>query len=189
MHLAPEKGIYARLALLLLPGNYHVRDFSPERYTFAEGIEHIDLTQCEALPSDYYDLVVHSHVLEHIGCNIAHPLFHLHRALKIDGKHVFQVPFMPGKYDECFQDISPAERTRRFGQDDHVRAFGVEDAASHIGKLLDMDYLPDAERDFGSARLQEANVPEYTWKGLSPNSTFCLGKYQMNLLSPQACIS
>ena len=184
LHLGPEPGIYGRLAQLLVPANYDVRDFSPERYAFATGIKHIDLSCVDTLPSDHYDLIVHSHVLEHVLCNIAHPLYHLHRALKPHGKHVFQVPFNGGRYDECFQDIGSAERIRRFGQDDHVRSFGSLDVSSHLGKLLDIDDIPDAGRDFSAARLEEANIPRQTWQGLSPSTTFCLDKYQMTLLAP-----
>lgn len=183
LHIAPEKGIYTKISGIVSPGNYDTRDIEPGRYKFAEGIQHIDLCRLESLQSDEYDLIVHSHVLEHVTCNIAYTLFHLHRALKPAGNQIFIVPFRPGKYDESFQDIGAAERVRRFGQDDHVRSFGVEDVADHLGKLVEIDSNFDAEADIGAQLLEQYNIPRSAWKGLSPHMPICLKKHQMTLLA------
>lgn len=183
LHIAPEKGIYDKISGIVSAGGYETRDFNPELYKFAKGIQHIDLCRLESLPSDHYDLILHSHVLEHVTCNIAYTLFHLHRALKETGHHVFVVPFRPGKYDECFQDIGAAERERRFGQDDHVRSFGMQDVADHLGKLVEVDPGFDAEAVFGAQLLEQCNIPRSAWKGLSPHMPISLGKHQMTLLS------
>lgn len=183
LHIAPEKCIYTKISAIVAAENYETCDIQPGNYKFATGIQRIDLCSLESLKSDHYDLILHSHVLEHVGCNIAYTLFHLHRALKETGDHVFLVPFMPGKYDECFQDIGAAERERRFGQDDHVRSFGKEDVADHLGKLVELDANFDAETDIGAELLQQYNIPRSAWKGLSPHMPISLKKHQMRLLS------
>lgn len=182
LHIAPEKGIYTKISGIVASDNYELCDIQPENYKFANGMRHIDLCNLDSLKTDYYDLILHSHVLEHVTCNIAHTLFHLHRALKQDGTHVFIVPFMAGKYDECFQDIGAAERIRRFGQDDHVRRFGKQDVADHLGKLVELDPDVDAEADIGGDLLEQYNIPKSGWKGLSAHMPICLKKYQMKFL-------
>jgi hypothetical protein len=57
--------------------------------------------------------------------SIAYMLFHLYWMLSSRGRHVFVVPFTPGALEEYFQTLSSEERTRRFGQWDHVRRFGT----------------------------------------------------------------
>lgn len=183
LHIAPEQGIYTKISAIVDAENYETRDIQPETYKFAKGIQRIDLCDLESLKSNHYDLILHSHVLEHVTCNVAYTLFHLHRAMKETGDHLFVVPFMPGKYDECFQEIGAAERVRRFGQDDHVRSFGKEDVANHLGKLVELDLNFDAEADIGAQLLQQYNIPRSAWKGLSPHMPISLKKYQMRLLS------
>lgn len=140
LHFAPKKEIYKALLNYVGKQNYFVSDINPKRYHFAENLLSIDLCNLENELSFQYDLILHSHVLEYISCNIAYTLFHLHRILKKNGFHIFVIPFMNGKYDECFQDLSEEERVRRFGQNDHVRRFGKEDISSHIGKLINIPF-------------------------------------------------
>lgn len=184
LHLAPEKGLHDALVKRVEEGNYRQGDINPKLYPFASNISKVDLCDLDHMPSGEYDLILHSHVLEHTPCNIAYTLYHLHRMLKEDGHHVFIVPFMPGRYDECFQEIGDAERTRRFGQFDHVRMFGTEDIPAHLGSLLEMAPEFDATRDFPESALREANIPESNWRGYHPGTVMMFGKYDMKLLKP-----
>lgn len=176
LHLAPELGIYRRIRKVVDSANYDVRDLSPKKYPFAEGIREINLCRLENLPSNHYDLIIHSHVLEHLPCNIAYTLFHLHRAMSPAGHHLFIVPFGAGRYDECFQDIPPEERRRRFGQEDHLRIFGRQDVEAHLGSVVRIDAKVDFETIHGSAKLEAANIPRSTWRGLSAHSVIHLRK-------------
>ncbi len=182
LHFAPERGIWTHLSKIVAPENYHVADIDPARYTFAKGVRRIDLTDLDGLPSDHYDLILHSHVMEHVPCNIAYTLYHLHRALRPAGTHLCIIPFLPGHYDECFAEIGDSERIRRFGQNDHVRRFGTADIDRSLGSVLRFDREYDVTRDFPPQRLQEANIPPYTWRGLTVHTVLHLRKSDMRLL-------
>jgi len=182
LHLAPEQGLYKALSKCVNKHNYIVADINPKQYKFAEKCVSIDLCDLDREPSFQYDLILHSHVLEHTPCNIAYTLFHLHRMLKKDGLHICVIPFMGGKYDECFQDLSDEERARRFGQNDHVRRFGREDINSHLGKLINLPYNFDATQDFNIETLQAANIPENQWRGFHGSTVLCLKRDDMKLM-------
>lgn len=182
LHLAPERGIHDRLSSMVDEGSYVTADLDPRRYPFAKNCVRIDLCNLDREPSGQYDLILHSHVLEHIPCNIAYTLFHLHRMLKQDGTHLFIAPFLGGRYDECFADIGDAERARRFGQNDHVRRFGRDDIASHIGKLLELPAAFDATRDFPESALEAAGIPENHWRGFHVGTVLVLARNDMKFI-------
>ncbi len=54
---------------------------------------------------------------------------------KPHGKQIAVIPFMSGRYQENFDDLSAVERHTRFGQHDHVRRIGKEDLEMTLGKL------------------------------------------------------
>lgn len=176
LHLAPEKGLYDALIKIVKEENYVTADFVPELYKFAENCIKIDLCDLDKQPSNQYDLIVHSHVLEHTPCNVAYTLFHLHRMLKKSGNHICVIPIMSGKYDECFQDLTDEERITRFGQDDHVRRFGRDDIFSHLGKIINIPKEFNAEKVFGKEALDLANIPEGQRKGLHAGTILNLKK-------------
>jgi len=120
LHFAPERTLFPRIAEILGP-SYHVRDIDVKRYKGLKkggiSVEEFDLcSDCEALPGDYYDLIMHNHVMEHIPCNVTAVLWHLHRALAPDGLHMFSVPVVGKAYEESFVDMDPDERTEQFWQ-------------------------------------------------------------------------
>ena len=183
LHLAPEKGIYEQLSLKLAPENYTTADFEPHRFSYAKECKKIDLCSMEEWPADHFDLILHVHVMEHVPCNIAYPLFHIHRMLKNDGIHLCVIPFMGGKYDECFDDIGNEERTRRFGQFDHVRRFGREDIPMHLGKLLNLPEKFNAKDHFSEETLVEANIPQDHWEDFQIGTVLSLKKDDFTLAS------
>lgn len=176
LHLAPERGLYNTLKKRLSSARYEVADLDPTRYPFADGIRQIDLGNLENEPSDTYDIIIHSHVLEHIPCAVAYTLFHLSRMLKADGRQICIIPFSSGFYDETYVDLGPEERTRRFGQHDHVRRFGVEDAEAHLGKIVRLPAEYNAESRFGAKELSRAAIPKKMWRGLTISTVLELTK-------------
>jgi hypothetical protein len=179
LHLAPEKGIYDQLKLKTACGNYVTADINPKAYSFSSECAKIDLCDLEHWPSSYFDIITHAHVLEHVPCNIAYPLFHLHRMLKDSGTHLCIIPFMSGKYDECFQDITDEERTKRFGQHDHVRRFGRDDIKMHLGRLVNVPSSFNARDEFSEEILRDANIPESHWEGFHIGTVLSLKKSDM----------
>jgi ubiquinone/menaquinone biosynthesis C-methylase UbiE len=112
LHFAPEKGLYDVILKVVDVGDYKTTDIEPGMFPFAKNIVKFDMcSDVEALPDNHFDLILHSHVFEHIKCNIAYVLFHLHRSLKEDGWHICVIPFLGGSYEEHFANISEAEAT------------------------------------------------------------------------------
>ena len=181
LHFAPEKGLYNALSQRIDSENYIVADLDPKKYSFANRCQRVDLCNLDDQPSNEYDLIIHLHVLEHTPCNIAYTLFHLHRMLKENGRHVCVIPFMGGKYDECFQNLSNEERERRFGQFDHVRRFGKEDISSHLGKIINIPSNFDATKHFDVKKLRDANIPESHWRGFHIGTVLNLKKNDFRL--------
>jgi hypothetical protein len=183
LHLAPERGLFNILSTLVLPGNYQTADLNPRRYSFDTGCREINLCNLDLEPSCSYDLIIHSHVLEHTPCPIAYTLFHLHRMLSINGHHVCIIPFSKGGWDECFDEgLSHDERKKRFGQWDHVRLFGRNDIDKHLGKILNLPEDFEATRLTSPDTLKNANIPESHWKGFHGSTILVLTKYDMKLL-------
>lgn len=183
LHLSPEKGIFDKLKERIPKAEYVLTDLDPKRYDFADGCIKLDLSDLDEEPSAQYDVIINCHVLEHVPCNIAYPLFHLHRMLRTSGVHILMVPFMEGGYDECFQDIGSAEQDRRFGHKNHLRRFGTADMPSHLGKLLTLPSHFDATSAFRESVLREANIPEHFWRGFSPATVMSLKRNDMKLLA------
>ncbi|MDB3887360.1 hypothetical protein N9344_00235 [bacterium] len=182
LHIAPEPGIYKAVANKFKSPNYVVADLFPENFSFVKNCKTIDLTNLDNELTGEYDLIMHCHVMEHIPCNIAYTLYHLHRMLKTNGKHVCIIPFMGGFYDECFQVISDKERIRRFGQNDHVRRFGREDINMHLGKIINVPNQFDARETFSESVLKDANIPEKEWTGFGTSTVLLLNRLDMKFL-------
>ena len=177
LHIAPERAFADRLHAIY-GENYEPVDIDPDLYDFAPNIRRIDLVKDAAeLPSGHYDLIIHSHVMEHIPCNITAILYHLHRSLKADGKQVCCVPIIrDGHYAEDLGAIAPEDARARFGQDDHVRTFGGQDIQRTLGMLFRLPEDYDLTREFDEATLIGLNVPRINWRGWSPNSVLVLEK-------------
>jgi SAM-dependent methyltransferase len=101
--------------------NYRTSNWPDARGAdFAFDIESIDL------PDVSYDIVVCSHVLEHVDDRKA--LRELYRILRPGGQLIFMVPLIEG-WAETYENPeirSEAERELHFGQFDHVRYYGAD---------------------------------------------------------------
>jgi len=87
-----------------------------------------------------FDIVFCNHVLEHINDD-AKAMSELYRVLKPGGMGIFQIPQDLNKavtYED-FSMISPEERTKHFGQYDHVRIYGQDyfDRLRNVGFKVD----------------------------------------------------
>ena len=116
LHFAPE----STLAGLLQShsSEYRSADLEPNIADTVLNIEEIDL------PDDSVDMVVCSHVLEHV--DDVRALREIRRILAPNGRALLMFPIVEG-WDHTYEDAthtSPADRTKYFGQADHVRMFG-----------------------------------------------------------------
>jgi ubiquinone/menaquinone biosynthesis C-methylase UbiE len=84
----------------------------------------VDITNMPEIDADTYDILICSHVLEHVSDD-KKALSELYRVLRPRGWGIIMVPIvlMVDKIDEDPGVTDIDERWRRFGQDDHVRLY------------------------------------------------------------------
>ena len=94
--------------------------------------------------SNTFDIVFCNHVLEHIEDD-GKAMNELFRVLKSGGMGIFQVP-QELKREVTYEDANiktPEDKTKHFGQYDHVRIYGRDyfDRLRHAGfKVEEVDY-------------------------------------------------
>ncbi|MDR1964042.1 MAG: methyltransferase domain-containing protein [Planctomycetaceae bacterium] len=118
LHFAPESCFKQKFHRLFGAG-YMTGDITPGR---AKKI--VDITNI-GFPDESYHYIVCNHVLEHIPDD-KRALSELYRVLKKGGTAFLSVPIRGETTDEDLSVVDPAERTKRFGQYDHVRYYGLD---------------------------------------------------------------
>jgi SAM-dependent methyltransferase len=116
LHVAPDRALAPRLRALP-----HV-DYLSADLDGARGDVEMDIT-CIELPDDSFDLILASHVLEHIPDDVA-AMRELRRVLRPGGVAILAVPYRGDETQEDLSITDPDERRRRYGQHDHVRQYG-----------------------------------------------------------------
>ncbi len=119
LHVAPERAVTPWLTSVSTQGYLSI-DLKPGK-AMAVG----DLTDLADVADGTYSLVYCSHVLEHIPDD-ARAMAEMERVLQPGGRAVVLVPTseVPTDEDPSIDDLD--ERTRRFGQADHVRLYGLD---------------------------------------------------------------
>ncbi len=176
MHVAPELPIAKRYAELL-DDRYFACDVNAARYasTFTV-IRALDLcTDLVKLPSRCFDLIIHSHVLEHLRCNPEDVVREFERILKPGGHHFLSVP-VSGEVtrEDMSDDLSDAERSMLFGQADHLRVFGRRDLPAMLDRVWgtkERHHIEPLEL-FGADMLEGAAIPQEAWSGISSHTIF-----------------
>lgn len=131
LHFAPENIIASRLKPIA--GTYTGADINPESVDVALDIEDI------ALPDSSVDVIVCSHVLEHV--NHERALSEIKRVLVPGGIALLMFPIIEG-WDVSYRNSSVRTRKERelhFGQWDHIQFFGrdIRDSIMAAGLLLE----------------------------------------------------
>ena len=136
------------------PGaTYETCDLSMEGVDF-----HADLQDMSAVPDQSYDLILCSHVLEHVRDD-RKALSELRRILKDEGCILFLVPIDRGfsGVDEAW-GLSEEENWRRFGQGDHCRRYGRDGLLARVLEQFSVQIL---EKDFfGDDCFREAALSD-----------------------------
>lgn len=133
LHVAPEAFLEERIRKDLRPLQYTSLDQSAPNADV-----HADLEDT-GLPDEWFQIVIISHVLEHVLDDRA-AMRELFRVLRKGGVAYILVPCNQEVYetDEDPSVTDPAERHRRWGQFDHVRLYGrdIADRLSGTGFLV-----------------------------------------------------
>ncbi len=116
LHFAPEKVVEEWLRSLC--HEYISCDIKPGVADKVLNIENIEVT------SNSFDVVLCSHVLEHVDDKRA--ISEIHRILRPGGFAILMVPIIEGMSEsyENSEYASDHERMIHFGQEDHVRRYG-----------------------------------------------------------------
>ncbi len=126
LHVAPEWAL-ARILRQLPNLDYVTGDLQPGRADLI-----LDLTAIEA-PDDSFDVVLCSHVLEHIPDD-RRALAEIRRVLRSSGQAFLVVPYDRSR-TEIYEDSSitdPEGRQAAFGQFDHVRWYSRQGFESRV---------------------------------------------------------
>jgi SAM-dependent methyltransferase len=132
LHIAPEAALAPRVEKVA--GRYVSGDLTG---TFGQGI--LDVTSLR-FPDASFDAVICNHVLEHVPDDRA-AMRELRRVLRPGGWAVLLVPDVD--IERTIEDPSvsdPSERARLFGQDDHVRRYGLD----YLDRLAAAGFEPQA---------------------------------------------
>lgn len=140
LHVAPDRSLRERIQAT--PGiTYIAGDKKEPGYTYPPGTVDLDVTSLP-YPADHFDLVICSHVLEHVPDD-RRAMRELCRVLKPGGVAILLVPMSDRPVtDEDPAVIDPDERQRRFGQRDHVRLYGRD----YIERLREAGFTVTVER-------------------------------------------
>lgn len=116
LHVAPEECLASRFRAALGDG-YLTADLDGSKAMVA-----MDITDIR-YPDESFDVICCSHVLEHVQDD-RRAMREFHRTLKKDGWAILLVPIGAERTFEDPSVTDPDERTRLFGQFDHVRLYG-----------------------------------------------------------------
>ncbi len=175
LHMAPEMGL-ARHFNKLSGDKYYPTDIDVDRYA-SNVIKMRKLDLCTDLgqfEDNSFDLILHSHVLEHIPCDVECTLRELDRILAPGGLHFLSVP-MRGTTtaEDLSPDLTEAERLKRFGQEDHMRIFGTESLTEMLKRVWGDDkHLVEMNQIFTRDELRSAVIPTVAWQGITSHSIF-----------------
>jgi hypothetical protein len=116
LHFAPERSIADKVRGLA--GRCRTADFMAPKVDLKLNIEQIDL------PDAAVDVVICSHVLEHVDDRAA--IAELYRILKPGGRLLAMVPIVDG-WENSYESATPLDflsRRVHYGRGDHVRRYG-----------------------------------------------------------------
>ena len=140
LHFAPEDCL-RNLMAELFPVNYKTADINGEG-----SMLQVDITNMDSINDNSFDVLICSHVLEHVIDDFR-ALSEIYRVLKKGGAAIIVVP-MKGEVTIEDPDCNdPAERLRRFSQDDHFRLYGndfherIEKAGFEVSLVSSEDFI------------------------------------------------
>jgi len=149
--IARDRRLYTILNKNFLKEGIKILDFSPSRvvYRKIKTNQMLDYTSSDlsgnfiaekkfditniSMPDNFYDLIVCYHILEHIESD-KKAMSELYRVLKKNGHCIIQTPFKEGDIYEDNSIKTKEDRTKYFGQEDHVRIYSVQGLKKRLEK-------------------------------------------------------
>ena len=144
LHVAPEPVLGPLIAAAVGDGYLSADLHDPS------AMERMDVTDVRH-PDATFDVIYCSHVLEHVPDD-RRAMREFRRVLKPGGWAVLNVPVTADATVEDPAVTDPAERLRRFGQEDHVRRYGPDyerrltDAGFRVARVGPADLFTPEER-------------------------------------------
>ncbi|NLK94080.1 MAG: glycosyltransferase [Clostridiales bacterium] len=137
LHIAPEIHLY-QIISNLEPERYVCGDLFPENAQVPS--EKVDITNIQ-YNDETFDIIICNHVLEHVPDD-KKAMSEFYRVLKKGGFAILQTPYSP-VIEKSYEDFSlntDELRLKHFGQEDHVRIFGLDlfNKISEVGFNLDI---------------------------------------------------
>ncbi len=172
LHLAPEKSLYPLLKDLFGAG-YMPADANPTKYTHTKVLKLFFPKDFEIFPEDYFDVILHNHVLEHIPGHYKNHMNSFFKILKPGGLMIFSVPgpyFNENTREGGEHLATDQERVEKFFQEDHFKIFG-RDFVEFISQTSDGILIPDGITDEirASCGVRPGKAPFFIWKKISGN--------------------
>lgn len=153
LQIAPAASIDKWIQIKCPHVNYETTDLYMDNVSFQSDIQ--DLKEIE---DETYDLIICSHVLEHVSDD-RKAMAAMKRVLKKDGRIAFLVPIDLSRteIDEEW-GCSKEENWRRFGQDDHCRAYSKKGL---IERLSEFFYIHSLGKEyFGEEIFRECGLTD-----------------------------
>jgi len=135
LHIAPEYCFIDRFKKLMNI-EYTTADIESPLADVKMDVHNIPFKENE------FDIIFCNHVLEHVNDD-RKAMSEIYRTLKNGGWAILQIPLfypLPEKTIEDPSIIDPKKREELFGQDDHVRKYGLD----YIDRLKDIGFTVDA---------------------------------------------
>lgn len=129
LHMAPERCLVDSIKNKVNADNYVLADIDVPYYKerFDLDCVYLDAAKSSSFSDNFFDLIIHNHVLEHLTGTYKDHIAEMIRIIK-PGKHiVFTVPFLKNiknSFEGGEYLPSDAERKVVFGQNDHYKVFG-----------------------------------------------------------------
>ena len=142
LHVAPE-GCFESMFKKHLGSNYLTADLLNPHAMLKMDICDIQF------PDQSFDVIYCSHVFEHV-LDDHKAMREFYRVLKNDGWAILNVPISREKTFEDSSIVDPQERLKAFGQEDHVRVYGLDyverlrDAGFNV-EVIKVNDLTDSE--------------------------------------------
>lgn len=153
LHIAPEKNLRRWLSSLA-----HLNYICGDLYPQDAVTEKIDITETR-FKNESFDVVLISHVLEHIPDDIQ-AMNEIFRILRPNGWGIVQVPIALDILDiyEDFSIVSPEERYKAFGQEDHVRIYSRQGFIKRLESVGFKVELYNHEDKYGDEAIKQMGI-------------------------------